>query len=309
MRIRKLKNKNQTNTTLKNHKSPYLINTAKHDPVLPSVFVFCGARGSGKTYSAVALLRSFEQKKYITRTFLISPTHKSNRIFENLSTLDEMDACDDEKCFSIAVNQILEEVEKDWETYKNEEEYKKIYSKHRRNNQSLTFEEEGILEREEYRDPVKITRPAHMVVFDDCQNTSIYSNNLRNNLLQHMTIKHRHIPLSLCFLVQSWAGLPKTVRLNAVVFMLFKTGNKKELYWIWEHFGAQLDYDKFLEVYNYAVQGQHNFLYIDTNPRLEYQRFRRSYNEYIIPDDLPSDKEEEQDFNEEMVNDEEKEDK
>lgn len=282
---KRLKTKHQTHAKLKNYKSPYVIKTEKHDPALPSVFVFCGQRGSGKTYSAVSMLRRFEQKKYITRTFLICPTHKSNRIFNNLRTLDELDCCDEEHNFSPAIHHLIAEIEEDWEKYKNEEKYVKIYKKHLKE-RALSYEEETIIEREQYREPVDMQRPGHMVVFDDCQNTAIYSNSLRNNLLQHLTIKHRHIPVSLCFLVQSWSGLPKTLRLNAVVFVLFRTGNRKELMWIWENFGAQVEYEKFLEMYNYAVDGDHSFLYIDTAPRKESMRFRKGFNEYILPSQL-----------------------
>lgn len=286
MITKKLKTSDRTSSHLKNNRSPYVINTAKHDPQLPSVFVFCGQRGSGKSYSAVAMLRHFELKRYITRTFLICPTYKSNPIFQNLETLEDLDCCDEESHFHSAIHHLLAEIEQDWDTYRSEKEYSRVFNKHRKQRDALKFEEEMLLEKEQYRFPEIVHRPSHMVIFDDCQNTSIYSNNMRNNLLQHLTIKHRHIPVSLCFLVQSWSGLPKTLRLNAIVFALFKTGNKRELYWIWENFGAQLEYEKFLQVYNYAVEEPHSFLYIDTAPKREYMRFRKGFNEYIIPSEI-----------------------
>lgn len=285
---KRLKTGDRIDSKLKNYKSPFVIPTDKHDFALPSVFVFCGQRGSGKTFSAVSLLRRFEEKGYINRTFLVCPTHKSNKIFNNLRTLDELDCCDEEQHFSVAIHQLLSEIENDWETYTNEQTYKKVYTKYVKESSSLTFEEENMLEQEQYRLPKRVVKPAHMVVFDDCQNTSIYSNNLRNNLLQHLCIKHRHIPVSLCFLVQSWSGLPKTLRLNAIVFALFKTGNRRELQWIWENFGAQLEYEKFLEVYNYAVAEDHSFLLIDTAAKRPYMKFRKGFNEYIHPADFSS---------------------
>ena len=61
-----------------------------------ALFVFCGSRGSGKTYACVAMCSHFEKKRYITRTFLICPMKASNDIFQNLKTLDEKkDVCDD----------------------------------------------------------------------------------------------------------------------------------------------------------------------------------------------------------------------
>lgn len=286
MRIKRLKKEKETRTSLKNFKSPYVIKTDKNDPLLPSIFTYCGARGSGKTYAAVSMLRSFEKKGYITRSFLICPTHKSNRIFENLKTLDEMDCCDEEGKFSKAMNDLMDQIKSDWQIFEDEKKYLKVYKKYVRKSHSLKFEEESLLEQENYRRPEKLKQPGHMVIFDDCQNTSVYSNNVRNNLLQHLAIKHRHIPVSICFLVQSWAGLPKTLRLNSVVFLLFKTGNRRELYWIWENFGASIEFEQFMEMYSHAVEEKHSFLYIDTAPKKDYMRFRKGFNKYLLPEEM-----------------------
>ena len=88
MRIKKAKHK--VKTDLKNGKSKYAIDTAPDDPKLPALFVFCGSRGSGKTYACVAMVKHFEKMHYINRTFLICPTKQSNDIFSNLKTLDQI---------------------------------------------------------------------------------------------------------------------------------------------------------------------------------------------------------------------------
>ena len=91
MRVKEMHPKKQVKFKLKNVQSKYKINTAPTDPKLPALFVFCGSRGSGKTYACVAMCSHFEKKKYITRTFLICPTKASNDIFKNLKTLDDED--------------------------------------------------------------------------------------------------------------------------------------------------------------------------------------------------------------------------
>ena len=59
---------------LKEKPSKFKIDTEDSDITLPAVIVFSGCRGSGKTYSCIMFMRHFELKKYVTRTFLISPT-------------------------------------------------------------------------------------------------------------------------------------------------------------------------------------------------------------------------------------------
>ena len=73
------------------------------DPYLPRMFfvaLMVGARGSGKTYSAVQLLKLYEthgivnvklKKLVAQRVILISPTVSANNIWKSLKNLDEKD--------------------------------------------------------------------------------------------------------------------------------------------------------------------------------------------------------------------------
>ena len=65
MKVKEVHPKKQVKFKLKNSKSKYFINTAPTDPKLPGLFVFCGSRGSGKTYACVAMCSHFEKKHYI----------------------------------------------------------------------------------------------------------------------------------------------------------------------------------------------------------------------------------------------------
>mmetsp|Transcript_23091 Transcript_23091/g.29000 ORF Transcript_23091/g.29000 Transcript_23091/m.29000 type:complete len:283 (+) Transcript_23091:91-939(+) len=279
MRLKKIRNKVSFN--LKNGKHKYAIETDKEDPQLPGLFVFSGSRGSGKTYAAVSLVSHFERKGYITRTFLLCPTHKSNPVFQNIRTLSESDSCDNDNGFQIALQQILQEIEEDWNKYEEELDYRKIWKKwHQHKN--LSMKEDQILEERNYERPEKIVRPGHMLIIDDAQGTDLYSNNRKQDLMNHFTIKHRHIPLSICFLVQSWHGLPRVIRLNATHFALYKTGDKKQLAQIWENFGNLIEFEEFERLYKQATSQPHGFLFIDTVPKREYMRFRNGFNEFMV---------------------------
>ena len=94
-------------------------------------------------------------------------------------------------------------------------------------------------------------------------------------------IKHRYIPLTICFLVQSWVGLPRVVRLNDTLFVVYKMGDKKQLKQIYKHFGNTVEAEEFVDMYKYATSEPYGFLYTDTETKEESMCFRKGFNEYI----------------------------
>ena len=67
---------NRVGSDLTQSSCKYDIDTHKDDPKLPGVFVFCGSRGSGKTYACVQMCKHFEDQGY---------TH-----FQNISDLTHL---------------------------------------------------------------------------------------------------------------------------------------------------------------------------------------------------------------------------
>ena len=272
--------KSKINVKLKEKESKFAIKTKKDDITLPAVVVFSGARGSGKTYACIMFVRHLEKKKYITRTFLLCPTRHSNDIYSNLKTLKDKDSFGDENQFNEALHHIILCVRKDWEEYDQALEYIKVYNKALRDPMSLTLQEQMVMEYHQGEVPQKVRKPAHMLIVDDAQGTSLY-NNSRQDLLTHMVIKHRHIPISIAFMMQTWIGLPSPIRLNATQFMIYKTHDKNQIYQLYQSFGNLVTWDRFMEMYREATSSPHGFLYIDTTPKREEQRFRNGFNEYF----------------------------
>ena len=76
------------------------------------------------------------------------------------------------------------------------------------------------------------------------------------------------------------AGLPKDIRDNCTVLLLFKTQNMQVVDGIAEEIADDVPYEQFLNVYHQAIDGQdHSFLTIDFNPKKH--RFRRCFDTYI----------------------------
>ena len=87
-----------------------------------------------------------------------------------------------------------------------------------------------------------------MLIVDDAQGTDLYSN-ARRNLLTHIVIKHRHIPITICLLAQSWTGIPRVIRLDTTHYAVYKMGDKTQLKQIYDTFANTIDYDKFESIY------------------------------------------------------------
>jgi hypothetical protein len=93
---------------------------------------------------------------------------------------------------------------------------------------------------------------------------------------------------SMLFNVQSWktsvGGLPKALRNNLTLMLLFKTTSAKELADIAEAVDGEISTEKFLSVCHAAWQAPHDFLMIDLHPRKSHpSMFRRNFDTFLIP--------------------------
>ena len=63
----------------------------------------------------------------------------------------------------------------------------------------ITLHEQNTLEYRQGEPPKKLQKPSHLLIVDDAQGTDLYSN-ARHDLLMHIVIKHRHIPITITLL-------------------------------------------------------------------------------------------------------------
>ena len=79
-------------------------------------------------------------------------------------------------------------------------------------------------------------------------------------------------------------GLPKALRNNLTLMMLFKTKSSRELQEIAEEVSGEVDEQTFYDVYRQAIQQPHDFLFIDLHRKPSHpSMFRRNFNEFILP--------------------------
>ena len=50
----------------------------------------------------------------------------------------------------------------------------------------------------------------------------------------HTISKHRHIPIAIALLDQSWTGIPQTIRMNTTQLTFFKKGDRTQIKQIYD---------------------------------------------------------------------------
>jgi hypothetical protein len=226
----------------------------------------------------VQWVKHMEDEGYINRTFLISPTAETNSIFKNLRTLDD-DICTENSKFQSALKEVLDQVKEANTKYEESLVYKALYKKYVRG-EELEPSEDAMLASRNYTQPIPVQKPRCLLICDDVQGTDLFTNN-RTDLMVHLVIKHRHIPISIIMMAQSFKGIPHAIRLNCTVYIIFATSDLKQLQMIYEHFGSMVSKEKFMQMYQYATSTPHGFLMIDSDPKTPEQRFRSGFNELL----------------------------
>jgi hypothetical protein len=268
--------------------------------------VVSGKRGSGKTVAVMNLLKRLQDAKCLDRVFIISPTYYSNKHIFDLIKYDIEDVYQEPTKENL--DNVIAAVEAEAEDYEDYLEKMKMYKKYLR----YIKTGQGSLKDEDLFDIYDETtqtiqepqhkyggkKPTMICIFDDCQGSPIY--NVKSKLSNYV-IKHRHIGqlrktygalgLSMIFCVQSYksagGGLPRALRGQATVMMIFRSKDINELDDIADECCGEVDKDTFLKVYDEAVNEEHSFLFIDFHKKDKHaSMFRKRFDTYLIPDQI-----------------------
>ena len=239
-----------------------------------------GARGSGKTYTIVQMIKHYEKNKimrdgvvYKLRTHLISPTIQANEIYQSLDSLD-MDKDAHENYTDKLILDIIAGIKERKQKYEDYLLYKKYYEKVMKipeNKLEKAYDENPdmfhLLERFNYQHPSEIEHEkpeVNIVILDDLLGSDAFTRRTKSTLVNAM-IKNRHIGVCFALLVQSIRSVPKNIRLNCSVFQLATFKNKKMILEdIYEEISNVIGIDDFEELYDHATAKPYGSLIIDT---------------------------------------------
>jgi len=259
-----------------------------------------GARGSGKTYTVVQMIKHYEKHKiirdgveYKLRTHLISPTIQANEIYQSLDSLNMKEDSHDNYSDQLLLD-IIKDVKAEKEEYEKYLLYKSSYEKFIRTPESkyeklydTNPEIFNLLEEYDYIHPkdFKHEKPTvNIIILDDLLGSNAFTRKTQSVLTNAM-IKNRHCSINYAVLVQSIRAVPKTIRMNCSVFQLAKFGSKKVvLQDIYEEVSNVTTIEKFEQLYDHATSFKYGSLIIDTTH--SDKRFLSNFNsELFITDD------------------------
>jgi len=264
---------------------------------LHTLAAFIGPRGSGKTNAVVLLARRYLDDGSINRVFIISPTYDSNRIFEILEPSSDDVFKNMHSCLA-DLNTIIAKVKEMVAEYKEYEAIADIFKKWKRflkgEGPPLPLPLYNKLENMAFREPEKIPRPAPLLIIDDMSHSDLYTPSKKNGFI-NLCLRHRHlfqVGLSIFMLVQTFkTGIPKCLRQNIQQFFLWPTHDMSQLESMYDEFANMCTKEDFMEMFKRATAGSHNFMTIDMNARDTLLRFRKNFDQILLPNHLISEEE------------------
>jgi hypothetical protein len=173
----------------------------------------------------------------------------------------------------------MHEIREVTKAYKEALKYKVIHDKHLKGH-SLDLTEQSILESKNFMIMEIPPKPQCLLICNDVQGTDLFTNNRTDRML-HMVIKHHHIPLSIIMMAQTFHGIPRAIRLNCTIYIVFSTSDEKQLQQIYENFGNLISRKRFFDMYRYTTSRPHGFLMIDKDPTTPDSRFRSGFSEFL----------------------------
>lgn len=118
-----------------------------------------------------------------------------------------------------------------------------------------------------------------LIIFDDLVGSTLFSDH-RGNPFKKLNTNHRHYSISMLEVTQAYKELPKTVRTQLSALIVFEIPNDKEVEVIYEENPMHLKKPQWIEMYEYATKGDHDFLYLNyQKPR--HMRAMRNFEEYL----------------------------
>ena len=274
-----------------------------------TIMLCIGKRGSGKTSLIFNYLRMLREANKADRIFCISPTIESNESLIRSLGIEPEDCFDPED--KNVMPKLLAELDAERDDYSAYLHKMKRYKEIQRVVKTsdvpvMSIDPHSLLE---FSDEIGQLvppqskyghRPMFHLFVDDAQSTPIF----RDRKFMNALIRHRHLAplrlnknikghhgalgLSVYIAVQnikaSGSGCPRCVRNNATqLAVVGKSKDEDELHDIYTSVGGEIDYDDFMDAYEYATAEPYNSLVIDLHPKPSHpSRFRRNLNEYIV---------------------------
>lgn len=258
-------------------------------PHLPRLHTLCGAFGvvrSGKTNAIVNLLQAYVDAGCLNLLYCISPTYDSNTALQTLPFV-EGGIFTNSKGSVESLLRILDMLKEKVDEYEEEKIYKKAYRAYKKDRQ--TPAQEVLLLKNDYRIPEKIPWPKPAIFIDDMTHTELMANTIKNEL-SHLSLHHRHLDnvgISIFQAFQTFkSGMPKVVRSNLSLILVFPTCNMTEIEEIYKEVSNNITFETFKKILFEATKGDHDFLLVDKYAKDTTKQFGINFDRKFIVDPI-----------------------
>ena len=274
-------------------KGAFTIPTPPDIPKLHTMMMVSGKRGGGKSVAVANYVKKLKDSQLMDRVLLITPTYNSNRQIWDIAEIDEGDVYEPEIHVLKEVLALIEAEKSEWDLFLIQKEQYKQFKKDIKRRPITEIDPELLLEYQDlgfFEGPptwkyAKEVPPRLFLIIDDCMGTDLMKPRGR---LINFCIKHRHIAdglgISVAMLVQSYCavgGVPRPIRENTTLLLLFKLKDENQRKKIHEEIGADIDLEKFDSMFSYATEEPFSFLTVDFNPVDKEKQFRKQFDEYL----------------------------
>ena len=250
--------------------------------------LFSGSRGSGKTTVLLKFVSEYEKTRTFDRIYVVSPSFSSDRkydLFHKFNTeLHVYESYSDSLML-----EIINDIHAGIEAHKQYLKQKALYKKYIRDKHDLAefsgkeLRELEAMQHQTPKPPFKSGKsPVTLLIFDDCLGSSLYKPNATGPASTFF-YRHRHAQTSVLFLTQSVKnGLPRQLRANISLLVLFRCKSKHMAEEIADEWSAYVSVDEFQWMWQYATEPEHGFLLVDFEDK-KYP-FRSGFDKaFILP--------------------------
>jgi hypothetical protein len=245
---------------------------------LPRMFfagLWVGGRESGKTHSVTELLKMYEMfgiyapdgKKVEQRIIMFSPTYHGNvHFWNNLKHLDEGDV--HTRYSDAELTSVVDDVKQQQDETDEYKRLLKVYDRcvHSKDGSDISTRDFKDLQAMDFKPPPAPRYPNGCVVFlvmDDLIGSRAYKSTGESYFTQ-LVLRNRHTKMCVLMLAQSLKNIPKSLRINVNVFVLFSFANSRivteDLY---DELSNKMSLNEFEALYTFATSATHGSLVID----------------------------------------------
>jgi hypothetical protein len=203
-------------------------------------------------------------------------------VFNSLESLDEEDV------YTVYSDEILHMIVQDIDQEKaNTIAYHKqmeVWSRFVKAQDVEKMSDHDIIELEKmaFSEPMPCKYPNgvfNILILDDLVGSGAFK--AGKSYLTNVVLKNRHLGMNICILSQSMKSIPKPIRVNTSIFVLFKYANQRiVLEDVYEEISGKATQTDFLQFFDYATTQDHGSLVLDFTGKKD-EVFKNGFNEVL----------------------------